>query len=315
MTTKISFNDTLQMLEDKGQTISNVALQALSNLELEPENLAKLEKTWPTLEIERRQKTVAALVELAEEDVQLNFSAVLLMALSTDSDPKVRGKAIEGLWEDETIEALNKLVFVLANDSDETVRERAAIGLSRFAYLAEVGKLKERFVQKLRNALFAQLETDQISTTVGRRAIEALGYFGEEEAVIKLIEKAYASDDEFLKSSALKAMGRSVNRRWLPEIGKELSSNLPALRYEAATAAGELATEELLTPLMRLLNDRDQEVKLATIWALGQIGGPEPTRRLKELVSDENEVIVEAANEALAEIAFNKDALNILGRD
>jgi HEAT repeat protein len=310
-TKTVSFEETLAVISDAETDFSNAALLNLSNIELEPEKVSRFEQIWAGASLERRRKTIDALATLAEEDVQLNFNTVF-MHLLKDSDPQVRAKAIEGLWEETGFETLNRLLELLQNDPNETVREKAALGLSNFAYLAETGKLKERFVEKLRKGLLAQVKGEQLDPTVGRRALEALGYFGQDEAIIKLIQKAYDSDDELVKASALKAMGRSVNKRWLPEVGKELSSDLPSLRYEAATAAGEIVCEELLPSLFHLVNDRDREVRMAAVWALGQIGGPEPTRVLKDLANGDNEAMAEAAKEALAEIAFAADALNVV---
>jgi len=115
-----------------------------------------------------------------------------------------------------------------------------------------------------------------------------------------------------MKASALKAMGRSINKRWLPEVGKELTSAEPSLRYEAATAAGEMSADELTQPVIRLCDDTDREVVLAAIWALGQIGGPESSRALKALANSDDEALANAANEALTELAFANNPLNVM---
>ena len=304
-----NFNESLNKIQDTEQPFSTSALVAFSNME--PEDQERFETAWNELPLERRRKAVAAMIELAEEDVQLDFGPVLFFMLN-DKDVQVRSKAIEGLWEDESREFLAKLLELLANDPEEFVREKAALGLSNFAYLAELGKLKERWIEKLREALLAQAAPENRSVPVRRRSLEALGYFGQDERTLRLIEKAYTSDDELLKASALKAMGRSVNKRWLPEIGKELSNREPALRYEAAAAAGELGSEELVPPIIGLTEDEDREVQLAAIWALGQIGGPEARRKLSELSNNEDEGLVSAAKDALAEITYADNPLNVL---
>jgi HEAT repeat protein len=148
---------------------------------------------------------------------------------------------------------------------------------------------------------------------VRRRAVEGLGYFSNDERVQEFITRSYHSDDELIKASALVAMGRTVDKRWIPEIGKELSNESPALRYEAARAAGELGSLELVTPLIELTRDHDPEVRLASIWALGQVGGQEASRTLKALSNSESETVREAAKEALSEIAYSKNPLNVLG--
>lgn len=308
MAEKINFQESLVKIIDTKQPFSTGALYAFSNLE--PENQARFEMAWPLIEPERRRRVATALVELAEDDIELEFSSVYFF-LMKDPDPRVRGKAIDGLWEDESRELLARLLELVAKDPDEGVRETAALGLSRFAYLAETGKLKERWVTRLREALFDRLHSDDAE--VSRRALEALGYFGQDDQVIRAVQEGYASDDEIVKGSALKAMGRSLNKRWLPEIGKELGSPEPALRYEAATAAGEMSADELTQPVIRLCEDEDREVQLAAIWALGQIGGAESSRTLKALANSDDEGLANAANEALTELNFANNPLNVTG--
>lgn len=302
MAAKLKFNEGLARIKDTIQPFSTGALYVLSNIELEPNDQARFEAAWPAIELEKRRRIVASLIELAEDDIELNFAGVFFFMLQ-DPDPQIRGKAIDGLWEDESRELLAKLLEMMSGDKDEFVREKATLGLSRFAYLAELEKLRPRWIERLQNGLLNQF-TSNDSVMVRRRALEALGYFGEVEQVVKGIEKSYNSDDELLKSSAIKAMGHSVNKRWLPEVGKELGSPEAAFRYEAARAAGEMSSDELLQPLINLVNDQDREVQLAAIWSLGQIGGAEASRVLKNIAESELEVLATLAKDALAEIAF-----------
>lgn len=304
---KVNFQESLAKIIDTKQPFSTGALYAFSNME--PEDQARFELAWPKIEADRRRRTVTALVELAEDNINLDFSSVFTFLLN-DAEPQVRGKAIEGLWEDESREFLARLLELVVKDPDEFVREKAALGLGRFAYLAETGKLRERWVNKLREGLFDRLRSGEMA--VSRRALEALGYFGQDDQVIQAIKEGYNSDDELVKASALKAMGRSINKRWLPEVGKELGSNEPMLRYEAATAAGEMSADELTQPVIRLCEDQDREVQMAAIWALGQIGGQESSRALKALAEADDETLANAANEALTELSFASNPLNVV---
>ena len=73
--------------------------------------------------------------------------------------------------------------------------------------------------------------------------------------------------------SAVFAMGRNMDARWQQTVLDELDSDAPGMRYEAARAAGEMTLEDALPMLARLIDDEDLEVRLASVWALGQIGG------------------------------------------
>ena len=128
----------------------------------------------------------------------------------------------------------------------------------------------------------------------------------DDDEIQRQIALAYASDEQLLRESALVAMGRSMLPRWLPTIAKELDSPSPALRYEAARAAGEMAdhARSLLPKLAQLLNGRDSEVALAAIWALGQIGGSAAKRMLEQIRKTSDDARRQAAVEALEELSL-----------
>jgi hypothetical protein len=306
--TKVTFEENLAKITDTSKAAPTSALYALSNMT--PEHQAQFEAAWKGLEVERRRKIAGSLNDLVEEVVELDFSAVYSFLLQ-DQDDEVRGKAVEGLWEDESREVLGQLLNLLESDPSSYVREKAATGVGRFVYLAELNRLPQRWIDRIRDTLFAQLAKNN-PVEVERRLVESLGYFNNNEQVTKIIEKAYQSDDDLLKAGALRAMGRNLNPRWLPEIGKELSNSDPLLRFEAATAVGELGSKELLPSLVKLCEDEDREVRQAAIWALGQVGGPEAVRTLKSLLNDRSEAVREAAQEALKEVNFNEQPLNPL---
>ena len=146
---------------------------------------------------------------------------------------------------------------------------------------------------------------------VRRRATESLGYYNGDRDVQNLIEAAYqrgGADAE----SAVFAMGRNIDARWQQVIMNELESNHAAMRYEAARAAGEMTLEDALPLLVRLIEDRDSEVRMASAWALGQIGGRPAAEALARAIQDGDSALRDAAGEALEELAFSANPMNIL---
>jgi hypothetical protein len=76
------------------------------------------------------------------------------------------------------------------------------------------------------------------------------------------------------------------------------------MRYEAARASGELALDDALPKLSRMVYDPDREVKEVAIWSLGEIGGSESTRILQTLLDDpqyiaDDDDLAEAIEDAL----------------
>ena len=146
-------------------------------------------------------------------------------------------------------------------------------------------------------------------TDVRRRAIESLGYLNGDEAVLNLIKAAYERGGRDAESAVF-AMGRNIDVRWQQTIMDELESDIPAMRYEAARAAGEMTLEDALPMLVRMTDDVDAEVKLASIWALGQIGGKPAAEALSHILRSGEPALREAAQDALQELSFSANPLN-----
>ena len=258
---------------------------------------------WVAIMPRRRAEIARSIVDLAEDNVDLDFGEALQWLLD-DDDAEVRASAVEGLWESDSSRVLHRLLTLLRSDPAPAVRTRAAMSLSRFAYLAEIEELSESDAAAVRDGLLLALLDGRQPLDVRRRALESAGYFTNVPEVQRQVGLAYESDEQLLRESALAAMGRSMLPQWIPTIAKELDSQSPALRYEAAHAVGELAEEgrSLLPKLAPLVNDGDSEVAFAAIWALGQVGGDSAKRMLQQIRKSDDEARRQAAIEALEEL-------------
>lgn len=295
----LTLDEHLKTLAVSDQALSKKALTVLSDLD--PRTEALFRPTWERISLERRREIVHTLQMLAEDNVDLDFRQVFLFCLD-DPDSTVRIMAVDSLWEDERISTLHRLRERI-NDPSSHVAAAALVSLSRFAYLAEMGELPEADANAVCTTLLDTAADTHQPLEVRRRAVEGLGYFADSPEAQAEIVRTYEHPAQEMRESALVAMGRSMRSNWLPYIEGELSSTEPALRYEAARAAGEFADEgtTLLPKVARLVVDSDIEVSLAAIWALGQIGGPEAQRILTRLIMSGDAARAEAAQEALEE--------------
>ena len=272
---------------------------------------SELAARWNQIPLERRRRIVSNLVQLAEDNVEYDFDSLCLQAID-DSDAAVRKSAADGLWESKRSSALNSLLDRVVNDISPEVRAAAALSLGHFVYLAETGKLRPYQRLRLHDTLLAAYNDASQPNEVRRRAIEAVAYLSDDADILAAISDAYHSDEAQMQASAVHAMGRNMDARWLDTVMAEMESRSAEMRYEAARAAGELSDRRAVPQLMALLSDRDTEVKLAAIWSLGQIGGAVATGILKRVAQSEDEAISEAAQEALAEARLAEDPLGVL---
>jgi len=288
----------LTELRDAARPVVPSGLTKLSDLS--PEEVEEFREAWPGIEVARRRQVVNRLIELAEDDIALDFDPVFAACLD-DPDGEVKAKAIEGLWYAEEPALIAAFIRLLVEDETEAVRAAAATGLGQFAYLAEVEEIPARYRREIEQALVAAFNREGEGAPVRRRALEAVSAVSS-PVVDELIRQAYSSDSLDFRVSALFAMGRNYNPVWLPTVLKELTSPHPQLRFEAARASGELEAQEAVPTLVQMLCDSDIEVKLAAVTALGHIGGADAREALEGCLEGADEATREVAQEALEEM-------------
>jgi len=301
----MNFEEYLDQLADGAVQLKATDLQRLSDLT--EERKAAIASRWPVIDVRRRRRIVQALGDLIEDNVELDFDAVFTLGIA-DSDADVRKESLKALWEHQGTDIIAQLLRLLAEDEDAGVRAEAALALGRYVVMHEEGRLRDRYFEAIEAGLRLSLDKDDETIDVRARALEAIGSHNE-QWVRDAIRNAYESDVHRLKVSAVNAMGRSCDDRWLPLLVRELTSDDPEVRYEAAVACGSVADERAIPHLAKLVLDPDAEVKQAAITALGEIGGAQAKAALTLLLDSESEATRESAADALAHLDFEEDPL------
>jgi hypothetical protein len=285
--TPIPLSKLIDALLDESTPFSPRYLNRLSDLD--SDDAQSLAANWPKVSIRRRQALLEDLEEVHLADDLLSFEEVGRIGLK-DSDPGVRMRAIQILREYELIDLMPVYVHMSENDPDAEVSAASTAALATFIYLGEVEDIAPKKLKQVEEFLL-RLYSSSDTTLVRRRALEALGFSSREE-VPGLIEKAYASTDTDWLITALFAMGRSANSRWKPQVLKMLTHSHPLVRAEAASSAGELEISAAVPMLLELLDDSDVDVRMASVWALSQVGGNgvrQALENLLEITEDEDE--------------------------
>ena len=302
-----SYKQRIAEIFDSNEPLLNSKLVYLSDLS--GEELKFLEQAWAKADAQRRHQVISQLIHLSEADLKLDFSSIFVFCLC-DPDETVRTQAIVGLEAEENYLFINPLVQSLKQDSSDKVRAAAAMALGKFAMLGELGELSTHYTDKVYTALLEVLDNKTEAVEVKRRALEAIAPLNLPR-VKEFIEEAYHSNDVELKASAICAMGRNCDSRWLTTLLAELSSNEAGIRYEAANACGELGANEAVPYLIRLVRDEDAQVQEAAIKALGEIGSEEAKQALNKLAESPQPRIRQAAKSALKELHFCEDSLSL----
>jgi len=296
-------NDVIVEMADTGKALVNTHLAALSDMHAA--DLKNFRQVWNTIDPKRRREIIIRLNELATDSVELNFNNIFLSCLH-DPDEDVRGAAIDGLWENEEPALIPLLIDLMNNDPSEKVQANAALALGRFALMAEINSIAPKYAIQVGQALLDVFNDPNKAVEVRRRALEAVSPLSTEQ-VKAAIKTAYESRDERLKTSAVYAMGKNCDTRWMQLLLKEIKNSDAEIRYEAVTACGEIGDEDIMQYLIPAAQDEDIEVQLAVIQALGKIGGNEAKLYLQKNANDPNDAIREAIETALSEISILDD--------
>jgi len=299
----LSLDHYIEELRERSQPLKQAGLVRLSGL-LDTE-LQLFQAHWGSLPEDRRRQITASLVELAEDNVDLDFDAVFRACL-LDQDAEVRTQAIAGLWECEDRTLILPLIKLLRADPAEQVRSAAATALGKFAILSEEGKALPRDGQRIEEALLTAIEDPKQPIEVRRRSIEAIATVHGPK-ISEIIAQAYRDGDPLLRCSAVFAMGKSGDPQWLPTILNELENSDPSMRFEAANACGEMGEPVAVPFLERLAHDDDPEIRQATIRALGAVGGRAAKQVLLSLLKSDDASLQDAAKEALEQFDVDRD--------
>ena len=302
-----SVRQVIDILFQPGREIRSTYLVRLSALRAE--DLSYFEQKWKQAEAEQRLRLIAAMVSLSEDDLTLDFTDIFRLGIE-DVEENIRIQALAGLELENKSTFVRPIIKVLRNDDSIRVRTAAAITLGKFALMAELEELPAVLGQDIFNNLLEILERPSEPLELRRRALESIAPF-QQELINNYIEDYYYSHDPGAKASAIYAMGRNCNRRWLGFILREMQSTRAEFRFSAALASGEIEDEEAVPALLRLLNDDDSEVRQAAIAALGKIGGKDAKQALKQLKTSPDPVIKKAAAAALAELQMCEDPLSL----
>jgi HEAT repeat protein len=283
----------LDALADASRPVVDGMLEAASDLDAA--GLQAFQAGWSTWEPARKLELLEHMGQLADENIEINFDRVNRLALG-DREPRVRRRAIQNLWECEDPSLGERLAALLGADPSAEVRAAAAAALGRFVYMGEVDEIDERLLRQVEDRLLAAQRDEDLAVR--------LRYSSRPE-VAELIETAYRSRQEPQMQSALKAMARSASPVWEEAVVENLHHAAPGLRTEATRAAGELELRATVDDLIELTDDAIDDVRLAAIWSLAQIGGEAATQaltRLLESAQDEDELAL--LEDGLDYIAF-----------
>ena len=299
-----SFQTVLDSLTASGKEFPRKYLNLFSDIA--PLELQTVMDVWERVNLDRKLSLLEGLVALAEKDTLVSF-VDLARSILNDPNASVRIYAMRLLVECEDVKLIPAYLGLLKNDPDANVRAEAAKVLNLFVDLGELEEIPEDVYDDVRSALLEAAGGEK-EARVRRRILESLGWSSHPE-VIALVESAFEMEENDWKASALIAMGRSANDIWEDRVLRSLLDENNAIRKAAVQAAGSLPLKSARLPLLRMLEqEENDEVMSAVIWSLSQIGGEDVQTYLEAVLDQaEDDVLINFLEEALDNLAFTED--------
>lgn len=304
MAEKVPFQSVLNALTNPDANFPSRFLKEFSDLA--PGQLDALKKAWPQVSPDRQRDLLRDLNNAYREDNLLSFHDVAKVFLD-DPDALARAQAVRLLEETNDVRLLPRLIELGANDPDLGVRAETATILGEFVRLGELEQIPAKLKEPIEDLLLTAAREAR-NTYLQRAALESLGYSSRPE-VAELLESAFERPDPHWAASALLAMSRSADTRWLPQVLVGLAHEDTQVRLIAAQAAGELELKGARQVLLSMLDEEeDDEVLEAVIWSLSQIGGGDVRTYLQALLdAADDDDIIEFLEEALTNLSFTED--------
>jgi len=303
--TELNFQSVLDHLLDSKKDIPQGHLQYYSDLD--PKSLRLFLDVWKNVPANRKLLLLDTLTAHLDEDTLVSYEDIG-KALLEDASAEVRARALGLLAESDDPVLVDKILNIFQADTDLAPRLQAARLLGEFVLMGELEELEEDLLHRIEETLISVIRSDE-NPTLRRQALEAFGYSGRDEAVA-ILESGYEREDPLWVSSALRAMGRSHDNRWNGSVTAKLLDADPRIRYAAAEAAGELNIEAAGPILIQMLEDEeeDDEVTMAAIWAISQIGGEDARAYILSLLENaDGEDIQDFLEGALENLDFNEE--------
>ena len=282
--------------QEEAGALSDDSLKLLSGISrAEAHKLTSLWSTWDDSQV---LETFESLQRISTSSRGSEFDTIFKASASGPID-EVREICVESLRGSTDLELVTIFIDLLKNDRSQKVRCAAAEVLEGFADLASDRRLPASHTDRVLEAL-ASAVTQEAHPIRGKALISlgSMPRFDSSPYITLLKESTRADHVEF--EDVLAAMGKSGDRRWLPDIEDALNSFNAGVRAAAVKAFGAIAEDDDVEVLNEPLDDHVLEVQLATVTALKTMGTPFARNMLKVAEESSEPAVQEAAKSSLA---------------
>ena len=144
-------------------------------------------------------------------------------------------------------------------------------------------------------AVFGCNKTLQI--TYGHSHVDTISVNNLKPQATRIIQEALADDNPLIRVNAIEVVATTKQIRLMPKVQRLLKDKFVPVRFAAALAVGDLQYSLAKSEVAPLLQDENENVKIATAYAMSRLGSPDSFQLLRKAIASNDQTV--RANAAL----------------
>ncbi len=232
-----------------------------------------------------------------------------LIELLSDENDYVRLRAIEAIGSLGGEEAVDYVIAALKDENEHVRRIASELLVNIDIPISRILNLLKKAEKPIRKAVAEILDKkgwepetieDEIYYYIAKEEWEKVLRFGKDavDVLIKLLK----DKNDFLRFNAAEMLGEIGDSRAIIYLKELLNDKNKFIRLKAAESIVKISGNA--TYLVRLLDERDDQIKLRAIELIGKTRDPNAVNKLKNLLKDRNSLVRKAAAKSLEKIGW-----------
>lgn len=113
----------------------------------------------------------------------------------------------------------------------------------------------------------------------------------------RIIQDALADPDPLIRTNAIEVVAKTKQVRLMPKVQRLMKDQFVPVRFSAAVAVGDFEYALAGNSVVELLQDKNENVRIAAIYALGRLGQMDSVTQIRKAITSSDQVV--RANSAL----------------
>jgi len=136
-----------------------------------------------------------------------------------------------------------------------------------------------------------------LQTTYPHTPVDTVSANNLKPQATQIIQEALADDNPLIRVNAIEVVATTKQTRLMPKVQRLLKDKFVPVRFAAALAVGDLQYSLAKSEVAPLLQDENENVKIAAIYAMSKLGSPDSFQLLRKAIASKDQTV--RANAAL----------------